>query len=83
MDKQTDADIEALEENMGLKNLRIYELYHNVQVFNYLVKSQCNVQILLARKSWLLGFFSGHIVNLFVGKMQLHIFFIYREKLAS
>ena len=57
MDKQTDADIEALEENMGLKNLRIYELYHNVQVFNYLVKSQCNVQILLARKSWLLGFF--------------------------
>ena len=57
MDKQTDAYIEALEENMGLKNLRIYELYHNVQVFNYLVKSQCNVQILLARKSWLLGFF--------------------------
>ena len=57
MDKQTDGDIEALEENMGLKNLRIYELYHNVQVFNYLVKSQCNVQILLARKSWLLGFF--------------------------
>ena len=57
MDKQTDADIEALEENMGLKNLRIYKFYHNVQVFNYLVKSQCNVQVLLARKSWLLGFF--------------------------
>ena len=57
MDKQTDADIEALEANIGLKNLRICELYHNVQVFNYLVKSQCNVQILLARKNWLLGFF--------------------------
>ena len=84
MDKQTDGDIEALEENMGLKNLRIYELYHNVQVFNY-VFSQITMQCAdtFGKEKLAAWIFSGHIVNLFVGKMQLHIFFIYREKLAS
>ena len=111
MDKQTDADIEALEENLGLKkstssqkykkilikgdmqcyqkslcqNTKPNNLLSNVQLIKknkipaltktsvtifgahkllfksqcadiqqFLVKSQCNVHIFLARKSWLL-----------------------------